>query len=228
MSWQSTIEYYRIINEAVSRRLGGLHSARIVLYSLDFGEIEKLQRQGDWETAGSLLAEAARSLQRAGADFVLICANTMHIVAEAVQQAVRIPVVHVADVTAAGIRRAGLECVGLLGTRYTMEKHFLKQRLASHGLKVIIPDEEDRITVHRVIFEELCRGKILTSSRQSLVDMVERMAERGAEGVILGCTELSLLIRPEDLPLPVFDTTVIHAESAVEMALETKSDEMKS
>ena len=222
MSWQSTMVYYRIINEAMARKLGGLHSARIVLYSVDFAEIEKMQRQDEWEAAGFRLAEAARNVERAGADFALICAITMHKVADAVQQAIRIPFVHAADVTADRIRQAGFDCAGLLGTRYTMEKDFFKQRLSAHGLRVLIPDEEDRKTVHGVILEELCQGKISTRSRELVVDMVERMAERGAKGIILGCTELSLLIRPGDLPVPVFDTTAIHAESAVEKALETE------
>lgn len=165
------------------------------------------------------LAEAARNLERAGADLVLICANTMHLVADAVQQAVRIPVIHVADVTAAKVRQAGLVHVGLLGTRYTMEKVFLKDRLSSHGLKVSVPEAEERDEVHRIIFDELCRGIVTEESRRCIADISQRLAGRGAEGIVLGCTELSLLIRPGDLPLPVFDTTAIHAESAVETAL---------
>jgi aspartate racemase len=219
MSWQSTIEYYRILNEEVASRLGGLHSAKIVMYSVDFDGIAEMQRRGDWMTAGRVLAEAAQGLERAGADMVLICANTMHIVADAVQQAVRIPLVHLADVTAARVKRAGLTRVGLLGTRYTMEKDFLKDRLASHGLTVHVPEAEDREEVHRIIYEELCRGIITEESRRRVKDVAERLAARGAEGILLGCTELPLLIRPGDLSVPEFDTTRIHAETAVEMAL---------
>jgi len=219
MSWQSTIEYYRILNEEVASRLGGLHSAKIVMYSVDFDGIPEMQRRGDWMTAGRVLAEAAQGLERAGADMVLICANTMHIVADAVQQAVRIPLVHLADVTAARVKRAGLTRVGLLGTRYTMEKDFLKDRLASHGLTVHVPEAEDREEVHRIIYEELCRGIITEESRRRVKDVAERLAARGAEGILLGCTELPLLIRPGDLSVPEFDTTRIHAETAVEMAL---------
>jgi aspartate racemase len=220
MSWPSTIEYYRIINEEVTRRRGGLHSARILLYSVDFGEIERMQRLGQWEAAGERLAEAARALERAGADFLLICAGTMHKVAQSVRQAIRIPLVHVADVTAEKIRSAGLHCVGLLGTRYTMEQDFLKRRFSESGLNIVIPREEERKMVHRIIFEELCKGVFLPHSRSLMSDIMSRMADRGAEGVILGCTEISLLVPPQDAPLPVFDTTVIHAVSAAEMALE--------
>lgn len=219
MSWQSTIEYYRILNEEVASRLGGLHSAKIVMYSVDFDGIAEMQRRGDWVTAGRVLAEAAQGLERAGADMVLICTNTMHIVADAVQQAVRIPLVHLADVTAARVKRAGLTRVGLLGTRYTMEKGFLKDRLASLGLTVHVPEAEDREEVHRIIYEELCRGIITEESRRRVKDVAERLAARGAEGILLGCTELPLLIRPGDLSVPEFDTTRIHAETAVEMAL---------
>jgi aspartate racemase len=219
MSWQSTIEYYRILNEEVASRLGGLHSAKLVLYSVDFDEIAEMQRGGDWDAAGRVLAEAAHGLERAGADMVLICANTMHIVADAVQRAVRIPLVHLADVTAARVRRAGLTRVGLLGTRYTMEKDFLKDRLTSHDLTVLVPEAEDREDVHRIIYEELCRGIITEESRRRVKDVAERLAARGAEGILLGCTELPLLIRPGDLSVPEFDTTRIHAEAAVEMAL---------
>jgi len=219
MSWQSTIEYYRIINEEVGRRLGGLHSAKMVVYNVDFSEIAEMQRRGEWDAAGERLAEAARALERAGADLVLICANTMHIVADAVQQAVRIPLVHLADVTAARVKQAGLTRVGLLGTMYTMEKDFLKHRLSAHGLAVQVPDAEDREAVHRIIYDELCLGIITEESRRRVVDMAERLVRQGAEGILLGCTELMLLIRPGDLSVPEFDTTRIHAESAVEMAL---------
>jgi aspartate racemase len=219
MSWQSTIDYYRILNDEVARRLGGLHSAKIVMYSVDFSEIAEMQRRGEWDAAGAVLAEAARNLERADADMVLIGANTMHLVADAVQQAVRIPLVHIADATAARVRQAGLTGVGLLGTRYTMEKDFLKDRLASHGLTVYVPDAEDREEVHRIIYEELCLGIITEESRKRVTEAAERLVGQGAEGILLSCTELPLLIRPGDLSVPDFDTTRIHAERAVELAL---------
>ena len=219
MSWQSTIEYYRILNEEVARRLGGLHSAKIVLKSVDFSGIAEMQRRGDWEGAGLVLAETARSLERAGADMVLIGANTMHLVADAVRQAVHIPLVHIADATAARVRQAGLTHVGLLGTRYTMEKDFLKYRLSTYGLVVSVPEAEDRETVHRIIYDELCHGIVTAESRALVAGVAERLAARGAEGILLGCTELPLLIRPGDLSVPDFDTTRIHAERAVELAL---------
>jgi len=220
MSWQSTIEYYRLINERVSQRIGGLHSGKILMYSVDFGEIEQLQRQNDWETAGKRLAAAAQALEKAGADMMLICANTMHKVSDAVQQSIGIPLVHVADVTAEAIRKAGLRHVGLLGTRYTMEQDFLKQRLSAHGLQVSVPGENDRNDLHRIIFEQLCKGIFLESSKVRVIQIMESLAASGAEGVIWGCTEISLLLRPEEAPLQVFDTTALHAGKAVELALE--------
>ena len=220
MSWQSTIEYYRLINERVSQRIGGLHSGKILMYSVDFGEIEQLQRQNDWETAGKRLAAAAQALEKAGADLMLICANTMHKVSDAVQQSIGIPLVHVADVTAEAIRKAGLRHVGLLGTRYTMEQDFLKQRLSAHGLQVSVPGENDRNDLHRIIFEQLCKGIFLESSKVRVIQIMESLAASGAEGVIWGCTEISLLLRPEEAPLQVFDTTALHAGKAVELALE--------
>lgn len=218
MSWSSTIEYYRIVNREVAQRLGGLHSAKIIVNSLDFGEIESLQRAGDWEQAGRLLASAARSLERAGADLLLIGAITMHIVAETVQQAIGIPLIHIADVVAGKIKAAGIARAGLLGTLYTMEQDFLKQRLAGYGIEVMIPDERRRHTVHRIIFEELCRGQFTASSREQVLSIIADLVEREAEGIILGCTELSLLLGPDARPVPVFDTTSIHALSAVELA----------
>ncbi|HEY8529952.1 MAG TPA: aspartate/glutamate racemase family protein [Paenibacillaceae bacterium] len=219
MSWQSTVVYYRIINEAAAGRLGGLHSARMVLYSVDFAEIAELQRRDDREAAGAVLARGAQALERAGAELLLIGANTMHIAADAVQRAVRIPLLHVADAAAEAVRRAGVGRIGLLGTRFTMEKDFLKRRLTRHGLEVTVPGEEDRAAVHRIIFEELCLGIVSEDSRRRLTDIMERLIRAGAEGIVLGCTELSLIIRPEAMPYPVFDTTRIHAESAVEAAL---------
>lgn len=220
MSWASTIEYYRIINEEVSRRLGGLHSAKILLNSVDFGEIEQHQRLGEWEVAGKQLADAALSLERAGANFVLICANTMHKVADVVQQAIHIPLIHVADVTAEKILTAGIGHVGLLGTQYTMEQDFLKTRFTDYGLSVLIPEEADRKTVHRIIFQELCKGIINPSSQAQMSDVLQRLTQQGANGIILGCTELSLIIHPEDVDVPLFDTALIHALSAVDKAME--------
>jgi aspartate racemase len=220
MSWQSTIEYYRLINEGISRQIGGLHSGKIWMYSVDFGEIEQLQRQNAWDTAGKRLAAAAQALEKAGADMVLICLNTMHKVSDAVQQSIGIPLVHVADVTAEAVRKAGQRHVGLLGTRYTMEQDFLKQRLSAHGLQVSVPGENDRNDLHQIIFEQLCKGIFLESSKVRVIQIMESLAASGAEGVIWGCTEISLLLRPEEAPLQVFDTTALHAAKAVELALE--------
>jgi aspartate racemase len=219
MSWESTVPYYRLINEAIKDRLGGLHSAKIVLYSVDFHDIELLQRTGDWETAGEQLAEAARRLEAAGADFLLICANTMHKVAGAVEKAVSIPLLHVVDPTARAIRAAGLQNVGLLGTRFTMEQAFYIDRLRQHGLHVITPDQHDRDFVHRSIYEELCVGKFLDASRDEYRRVIGELAAQGAQAIILGCTEIALLVKPEDSPLPMFDTTSIHANAAVDYAL---------
>lgn len=220
MSWESTIEYYRIINQQVRRRLGRQHSAKILMYSVEFEEIEKLQDSGDWDRAGQLLASEAARLQRGGADFILLCTNTMHRVAPAIQAAVRIPLVHIADATAARIKATNTSSVGLLGTRFTMEGDFYKGRLADeHGLQVIVPDQRDREIVDRVIYSELCQGQILDESRREYVRIIESLARQGADGVILGCTEIGLLIKPEDSPLPVFDTARIHAEAGVDLAL---------
>lgn len=219
MSWESTVPYYRQINETIKERLGGLHSAKLILYSVDFHEIERLQRTGDWGAAGELLADAARSLERAGADFLVLCTNTMHKVAPAIEAAVRIPLFHIARPTAAAIRAAGLKKVGLIGTRFTMEEAFYRDRLESHGLEVLIPGPEDRETVHRIIYEELCLGKILPASRAAYRKVLQRLAVMGAEGVVLACTEISLLIGPEDSPVPLFDTTAIHVRQAVAQAL---------
>jgi aspartate racemase len=219
MSWSSTIEYYRIINEETARRLGGLHAARMIINSVDFGEVARLQREGDWQGAGELLSEAASGLERAGADLLLIGAVTMHKVSDAIERAVSIPLIHIADVTAERVLHEGIASVGLLGTLYTMEQAFLKMRLAGHGLRVVVPNETDRRLVHRMIFEELAVGRMETDSRERLLDVIGRLSEQGAEAIILGCTELSLLLRPEDSPIPAFDTTRIHALAAVNMAL---------
>lgn len=220
MSWESTVPYYRRINERVRQRLGGLHSARILLYSVDFAEIERLQREARWREAGTLLAGAARSLEAAGADLLLLCTNTMHKVAPAIEAAVSIPLLHIADPTATHIRQLGLRTVGLLGTRFTMEQDFYRARLEStHGLQVVIPELGDREQVHRVIYEELCLGVVAEDSRRAYRAVIGRLAQRGAQGVILGCTEIALLISPADTPIPLFDTTLIHADSAVDLAL---------
>ncbi|MEV6776944.1 aspartate/glutamate racemase family protein [Streptomyces syringium] len=219
MSWESTAEYYRILNERTRERLGGLHSARCVLHSLDFAEIEQLQIQGRWAEAGEVLAAAARSLEAAGADLLLICTNTMHKVADSVEAAVSVPLLHLADATAAAVRAAGLRRVGLLGTAFTMEQDFYRGRLAAGGLDVRVPDSEGRALVHRVIYEELCLGVVRDASRAAYRQVVEDLVAEGAEGVILGCTEIELLIGPEDSPVPVFPTARLHAEAAVDAAL---------
>jgi aspartate racemase len=221
MSWESSLEYYRIINEAVKARLGGLHSAKSIMYSFDFAEIEALQRQGDWQTATERMIEAAQSIERGGADFLLICANTMHKMADEVQACISIPLLHIADPTAEAIRAQGLRRVGLLGTRFTMEEPFYRGRLLSgHGLEVIVPGEAERETVHRVIYDELCQGIIRPESRDAYNSVIQSLAEQGAEAVILGCTEIGLLVRQEDSPVPLFDTTRLHAEAAVAYALQ--------
>jgi aspartate racemase len=220
MSWESTLPYYRHVNEAIRARLGGLHSARLVLYSLDFHEIEQLQRSGDWQRAGELLADAARALHRAGADFLVLCTNTMHKVAAAIEGAVNIPLLHIADPTAEAIRAAGLRRVGLLGTRFTMEQPFYRERLERrHGIEVLVPDEADRAEVHRVIYEELCLGRVHEESRQAYRRVIERLVARGAEAVILGCTEIGLLVGEADAEVPLFDTTLLHAWAAADRAL---------
>jgi aspartate racemase len=221
MSWESTLLYYRIVNETVKERLGGLHSAKTILYSVDFAEIERSQRVGDWESAATQLADAARSLEVAGADFLLLCTNTMHKVAPAIEAAVTIPLLHIADATGAAIVAAGHRSIGLLGTRFTMEESFYKERLARHyGLNVLVPQPEDRELVHRVIYRELCLGQVLPPSRVQYRQIMDRLIAAGAEAIILGCTEISLLVTPEDSRVRLFDTTRIHARSAAERALQ--------
>ena len=219
MSWESSALYYRQINEAVKQQLGGLHSAKLILYSVDFAEVEALQRAGDWTAAGELLAHAARSLEAAGADFLLLCTNTMHIVAPAIQCAVNIPLLHIADPTAQAIQKAGLAKIGLLGTRFTMEHSFYVDRLKQQGLQVLLPDRQDRDTVHRIIFEELCLGDLQEASRQQYRRIMASLVEQGAQAIILGCTEITLLVGAQDATVPLFDTTALHASAAAERAL---------
>jgi aspartate racemase len=220
MSWESSIEYYRIINQQVREALGGVHSARSVMVSVDFGEIEKLQAVGDWEEATRILVQCAKEVEGAGADFFLICTNTMHLMAAEVQAAVEIPLLHIADATAKAVQQAGLSRVGLLGTRFTMEKDFYRGRLEGmHGLQVVIPDEGGREQVHQVIYQELVQGRIRKESRDEYLKIIDSLVENGAEGIILGCTEIGLLIQEDDLFLPIFDTMEIHALAAVEAAL---------
>ncbi len=220
MSWESTIPYYRIINETVRERLGGLHSAPIILYSVDFHAIERLQQAGAWDETGRMLADAARSLEAAGAQGLALCTNTMHRVAAAIESAVTIPLLHIADPTAAAVKPAGLTTVGLLGTRFTMEQDFYRRRLTDrHGLTVIVPDPVDRETVHRVIYDELCRGQVREDARAHYRRIIQQLVEAGAEGIILGCTEIALLVGPDEAPVPLFDTTALHARAAAAWAL---------
>ena len=221
MSWESTANYYRDINERVKQRLGGLHSARILLYSVDFQEIERLQHQGRWDEAGEQLGDIARRLEGAGADVVALCTNTMHKVAPAIEAALRVPFLHIADPTAQAVKQAGIGRIGLLGTRFTMEEAFYRDRLRErHGIATTIPDAADRARVHAIIYDELCLGRLLDSSRAELLAIVDRLAAQGAQGVVLGCTELPLLLQPGDCTLPSFDTTELHARAAVAFSLD--------
>lgn len=221
MSWESSAEYYRILNEGVRDRLGPTASARCLLWSFDFSEIENLQHRGDWNGLGDKMVDAARRLEAAGCDLLLICTNTMHRLAPSVEACVEIPLLHIADPTAEAIQAAGIKTVGLLGTAFTMEQDFYKGRLTGrHGLGVIVPREEDRAAVHQIIYEELVAGMIEASSRVTYREIIARMVAEGAEGIILGCTEIMLLIGPEDSPVPIFDTTALHAKAAIEKALE--------
>ena len=221
MSWESSAQYYRLANELVRERLGGLHSARCLLASVDFADIERLQVSGRWEEAGQLLAEAAKGLEAGGAEVLLLCTNTMHKVADQVQAAVKIPLLHLADATAHAVTRSGLSTVGLLGTAFTMEQDFYRDRLASHGLTVLTPPPADRAEVHRIIYDELCLGELRDESRQIYRSIITRLVEDGAEGVVLGCTEIELLITAADSPVPVFPTTRLHVEAAVDFSLST-------
>ena len=221
MSWESTVPYYRLVNETVAKRLGGLHSAKVLLASVDFAEVEAMQRGGDWAAAARLLADTARSLERAGADFLVVCTNTMHKVADEIEGAVGIPLLHIADATAAEVKARGLSKVGLLGTRFTMEQDFYKARLRDrHGIEALVPAEADRAIVHRVIYDELCLGKVLDPSRGEYRRIIRGLVEQGAQGVVLACTEIPMLVGAADSPVPVFDTTALHARTAAEWALD--------
>lgn len=219
MSWESSAEYYRIINEEVRNRLGGLHSAKCLLYSVDFDEIERMQRQNEWNKAAEVVTAAACGLEAAGADFIVICTNTIHKVADKIQAGTNIPLLHIADATSEHIISAGMKTIGLIGTQYTMEEDFYKSRLEDRGIEVVIPEKEDRVVVNSVIFKELCLGKLYEESRKAYKNIIRKLIEEGAEGIILGCTEIGLLIKQEDSPVPLFDTTVLHAKGAVDYAL---------
>lgn len=220
MSWNSTLEYYRIINESFAQRLGGFHSARLILYSLDFDEIERAQREARWDDAARILFEAASALKQAGADFLVICTNTMHKVADVVAEEAGLPLLHIVDVTGNAIRGRGLHRIGLLGTRFVMKEAFYQERLQERfGIEVLVPEEDDMLAVHRIIYDELCQGITKASSRRTCADIISRLVSRGAEGIVLGCTELPLFIGSGDMDVPVFDTTRLHAEAAVNLAL---------
>lgn len=219
MSWESTVPYYRIINEEVKSRLGGLHSAKIILYSVEFDEIEKCQSSGDWQRSGEILGDAAQKLEAAGADFILICTNTMHKVAPQIASMIHVPIIHIAEATADELEKCRIKKVGLLGTKYTMTQEFYKQKIIDRGVDVLIPDEPDIDAVNSIIFNELCVGDIRNESRKRFQAVIEALKDKGAEGVVLGCTEIGLLIQQSHSRLPVFDTTLIHAKRAVDLAL---------
>lgn len=220
MSWESSSEYYRIINEEVKHRLGGLHSAKCVLYSVDFEEIEVCQRNDEWKKAAQILAGAALSLEAAGTDFIVLCTNTMHKVADEIQADIQIPLLNIADITAEQILSDGIKTIGLLGTKYTMEQDFYKARLEARGIKVLIPNEADREVVNSVIYKELCLGKVLEESRSKYRSIIQDLVAQGADGIILGCTEIGLLVKSEDSLVPLYDTTLLHARGAVNYALD--------
>ncbi|RUO46162.1 aspartate/glutamate racemase [Pseudidiomarina aquimaris] len=219
MSWESTQTYYRLLNEGVRDRLGGLHSAKVLLNSVDFAEIEPLQHQGDWQGTADILVKAAQSLEAAGADFMLICTNTMHKVAPEVQKAVTIPLLHIVDAAADALKADGITTVGLLGTKFTMEQAFYRERLEAQGVNVLAPNESQRNTVHEVIFKELCLGVTKPASKQAYLDIIDDLHQQGAQAVILGCTEIGMLIKPTDTTVPLYDTTELHANAAVTYAL---------
>lgn len=222
MSWESSLEYYRIINQEVKYQLGGLHSAKSILYSVDFAEIEAMQRDGDWELAGKELAKAAQTLEKAGAEILIICTNTMHKLIDQIQSICQLPILHIADATAAVIKKDSLQKIALLGTKFTMEQDFYHQRLSAlHGLEILIPNTEEREIIHNVIYQELCQGVVKPESKAAYLEIIRNLHNRGAEGVILGCTEIELLITPCDVPqLKIYPTTKIHAQAAVNLALD--------
>lgn len=219
MSWESTVSYYQLINETIKKELGGLHSARILLYSVDFAEIEEYQAKGDWDKSAKVLSAIAQKLEAAGADFLVICTNTMHKVAPQIQEKISIPILHIAQATADALIENGIQKVGLLGTKYTMTQDFYKEKLLEAGLEVLIPDQTGVEEVNRIIYDELCLGKILESSKQTYLAIMEHLKNAGAQAIILGCTEISLLIKQEDTDIPLFDTTAIHAEKAAEIMI---------
>jgi len=219
MSWESSTEYYKIINSLINKRLGGLHSAKILMYSFDFAEIEKLQHDNKWDEAIKLMVNAAKRLEKANADFILICTNTMHRMAEDVTKSINIPLLHIVDATAEKAKEKNINKIGLLGTKFTMEQDFYKDKLKKHGIDTLIPNESQRNIVHNIIYEELCMGEIRDSSRESIKNIISYLGDNGAQGIVLGCTELPLLIKQEDSHIPIFDTTVIHAEAAVDFSL---------
>ena len=221
MSWESSLEYYRIMNQAVKEKLGGFHSAQCILYSVDFDDVEKLQHQGDWESLTRLMIEAAQRVKKAGADFLVICTNTMHKMADEVQRAIQIPLLHIADVTARAVKADGQSRVGLLGTKFTMEQDFYKGRLKEiHGIDILIPEDKERQLIHDILYNELCLGEIKELSREKFQSIIQNLVKRGAQGVILGCTEIPLIVRQEDYEIPLYDTTALHAKAAVDFALQ--------
>lgn len=219
MSWESAAEYYRIINEEIKKRLGGLHSAECILYSVDFAKIEHFQNSGEWEKASEKISKVAYSLEQAGAEFIVICTNTMHKVVDTIQSNINIPVLHIADATAEQINKQNIKNIGLLGTKYTMDQDFYKSRIELNGMNLIVPSKEEREVVNKIVFEELCLGKIHQESKDYYKNVIDNLIKNGAEGIILGCTEISLLIKPDDFQVPLFDTTYIHACAAVNKSL---------
>ena len=225
MSWESTVTYYKIINETVKEKLGGLHSAKCILYSVDFQEIEECQANGNWEKSGEILGEAAYNLEKAGADFIVICTNTMHKVVNQIKEKISIPILHIAEMTAEKILEKGLKNIALLGTKYTMEQDFYKSKLIEKGINVIIPDKNDIEIINEVIYDELCLGTINSNSKKKFLEIVDKLRSKGAEGIILGCTEIGLLIKNEDTDVPLFDTAIIHAEQAAIYSIKDSRNE---
>ena len=225
MSWESTVTYYKIINETVKEKLGGLHSAKCILYSVDFQEIEECQANGNWEKSGEILGEAAYNLEKAGADFIVICTNTMHKVVNQIKEKISIPILHIAEMTAEKILEKGLKNIALLGTKYTMEQDFYKSKLIEKGINVIIPDKNDIEIINEVIYDELCLGTINSNSKKKFLEIVDKLRSKGAEGIILGCTEIGLLIKNADTDVPLFDTAIIHAEQAAIYSIKDSGNE---